>query len=149
MIMMILTATVAGAFAGAVILLFSHLAPFVGAGNFVRDIDDPHIFGREVTHREAHFLGILVHLVISAWFGGLYAALVFWGVLSGYDFGSILGWGVVMSFFLGGVVLPLEGHGIFGSREDPWFPVDLVLTNIGWSVIFWWILSLWRIVTHS
>lgn len=141
---MIITAVFAGALAGAILLLLSHLAPLFGAGNFIRDIDRPHIFGREVTHREAHFLGILVHMLISAWFGGLYAALVKIGIFSGYDALPILGWSVVMSVFVGGIVLPFEGHGLFGVKEDSWFPVDLFLTNIGWAVLFWWILSLWR-----
>ena len=146
---MILTSAVAGVLAGAIVLFLSHVAPIFGAGNFVKDIDDPHIFGKEVTHREAHFLGILVHLLVSAWFGGIYGWFVGLGIFGGYGLPSILGWGVVLSVFVGGVVLPLEGHGIFGVREDAWFPVDLFLANIVWSVLFWWILSLWRIVIPS
>lgn len=143
---MILTSAFVGVTSGAIMLFLSHLAPLFGAGNFVRDIDKPRIFGKEVLPREAHFLGILMHLLVSGWFGAMFAALVGWGIFSGYDLLSILGWGVVLSVFVGGVVLPLEGHGLFGVKEDAWFPVDLFLTHVGWSVIFWWMLNLWHIV---
>jgi len=142
---MILTAAFAGILAGAIVLLLSHLAPLVGGGNFVRDIDKPHVFGREVMHREAHLLGILLHVLVSGWFGAIFAWLVRVGIFQNFDFVSIIGWGVVLSVFVGGVVLPLEGHGVFGVKEDSWFPVDLFLTNIGWSILFWWILRLWLI----
>ncbi len=146
---MIFTATVAGVLAGAIVLFLSHVAPLFGAGNFVKDLDNPHIFGRKVTHREMHLLGILTHLLVSAWFGGIYGWLVVVGIFSGYGLFLILGWSVILTLFVGGVILPLDGHGLFGVREDAWFPVDLFLANIGWAILFWWILNLWRIVIPS
>lgn len=140
---LMLLALGAGASAGAIILFLSHVAAFLGAGNFVRDIDQPLYRGRDVTRREAHYLGILVHLVISTVAGGLFAVLEGFGLTGGFDFFSILVWSLIIVLVVGGIVLPLEGHGVFGMKEDAWFPIDLILAYIIWGVIFWWIMNLW------
>lgn len=134
---------VSGAIAGAIIILLSHLAPRLGAGNFVRDLDEPHIFGKKISHRESHLLGILVFLLVSMLFGGLYTYLVEQWLFLDYSFVSVLGWGFLMALFFGGIVMPLEGHGVFGVKEDAWYPVDLILANLIWAVIYWWIIQLW------
>ncbi len=140
---MLAIALAAGALSGAILLFLSHIAPRLGAGNFIRDLDQPHVFGRALSPREAHVLGALVHICISALFGLGYGILVQAQVFPGFEFFSLLGWSLVMSLFVGGIVLPLEGHGIFGVREDAWFPVDLILTNAFWAVLFWLILQWW------
>lgn len=139
---LILSAMGAGLCAGAVILFLSHIAPHFGAGNFVRDLDQPVLFGKHITKREAHFVGILVYLVLSLLFGGLFGFLVSLGILQ-IHFLSIIGWSVILALIYGGIVLPLEGHGLFGVKEDPWFPVDLFLSYLLWAVIFWWLMRLW------
>ncbi len=139
---MLLFALAAGAMSGVILLFFSHLAPAFGAGNFIRDLDQPHIFGQPVTRREAHLLGALVHVLVATLFGGIYAYLVMLHIFLGYELLSLLGWSLVLSLFVGGIVMPLEGHGLFGVKEDTWFPVDLVLTNAVWSLLFWWIMQM-------
>lgn len=133
----------AGAAAGGILLFLAHIAPRLGAGNFVRDIDRPELFGKEVTHREAHFVGIFTHLVMSAFAGGMFAFLVDQGVVTGFDLLPILVWGgVILSLAIGGIVMPLEGQGLFGIKHDAWFTVDLVITNIFWGFIYWWLIHL-------
>ncbi len=128
-------------------LFLSHLAPYFGAGNFVFDLDEPRVFGRKVSRREAHLLGVLVHLVLTGVFGGLYAYLVQNGVFADFSLLPLLGWSLFVTVFMGGIVMPLGGHGVFGVKEDAWFPVDLLLTNAGWAIVFWWILRLWPNIT--
>lgn len=140
---MLVPALIAGIMSGAVLLFLSHIAPAFGAGNFIRDVDEPRVFGRLISHREGHLLGILLHLALSGVFGGLYAYLVELHIFTSFGLLSLLGWSVIMSLFIGGVVLPLEGHGIFGVKEDAWFPVDLFLTNVIWSMLFWVLIGLW------
>lgn len=144
---MVLTGLAAGAISGAILLFLSHVAPAVGAGNFIRDTDRPHLFGKALSRREAHLLGILFHASLSTVFGGAYAYLVGLGLFADFGILSIMGWGLILSVFMGGVVLPLEGHGVFGVKEDAWFPVDLFLTNLGWAVLFWFIIRIWLPVT--
>ncbi len=133
----------AGAIAGAIMLFLAHLAPLFGAGNFVHDLDEPHLFRREISRREAHLVGVLVHVLMTAAFGGLYAYFVEAGIFPDFSLLPVLGWGFLVTLFMGGVVMPIEGHGAFGVREDAWFPVDLLLTHAGWAVVFWWIIRLW------
>lgn len=140
---MVILGLAAGVIAGAIMLFLAHIAPLVGAGNFVRDLDEPRLFGREISRREAHLVGVLVHLLMAAAFGGVYAFLAVFGVFPDFSLLPILGWGLLVTLFMGGVVMPIEGHGMFGVKEDAWFPVDLLLTHAGWAVLFWWILRLW------
>ncbi len=123
-------------------LFLSHLAPYFKAGNFVRDLDQPVLLGRKVTRREAHLVGIFVFLILSTVFGGLFGLLVQTGVAAGFQFLPIILWSLVLTLVYGGVILPLEGHGFFGLKEDAWFPVDLVITDFLWAILFWQIASL-------
>lgn len=127
---------------GVILLFLSHVAPRFGAGNFIRDLDEPRIFGKILTRREAHLLGALLQLFISMGSGVAFAYLVSRSVFPGFGLFSLLGWSVLMSLFIGGIILPLEGHGVFGVKEDAWFPVDLFLTNVVWSVLFWWMMKM-------
>ncbi|MFH1620980.1 MAG: hypothetical protein ABIB04_02750 [Patescibacteria group bacterium] len=140
---MIIAGLVSGAIAGAIIIFFSHVAPYFGVGNFVRDLDQPHVFNKKISRRESHLLGILVFSLVSCLFGGLYTYFVERSVFVDFSFISIAGWGFLMAIFFGGVVMPLEGHGIFGVKEDVWYPVDLVLANFIWAILYWWIIKLW------
>ncbi|MEK7116133.1 MAG: hypothetical protein AAB879_01930 [Patescibacteria group bacterium] len=139
---MILASAASGTFAGVVLFVFSHVAPMFGAGNFIRDLDKPRIFGAAVSRREAHVVGALTHILVSGASGAMFGFLVSLNIFQGFDLISLLGWSVVMTLAIGGVILPLEGHGVFGVKEDAWFPVDLFITNILWSVLFWWMIRI-------
>ena len=134
---------VAGIGAGAVLLFLSHIAPRFGAGNFVRDADRMRLFGRAYSHREAHLLGMMVHLILSFFFGIVFSFGVQSGIIDGYRLIPLAGYSLVLTIFMGGVILPLEGHGLFGTREDAWFPVDMLLTNIGWAVLYGLVMMVW------
>lgn len=140
---MLFSAFTSGVIAGAILAFLSHIAPLFGAKNFIRDLDQPRLFGRNVTRREAHFVGLFVHLMLSGLFALIYAGLVQYDILSGFQLLPLLGWSVVLYLFMGGIILPLEGHGLFGVKEDSWFPVDLFLTNAAWAILFWWMMQLW------
>lgn len=138
----IFSAMIAGISAGGIMLFLSHVAPYFKAGNFVRDLDQPVLFGRTITRREAHLVGIFVFLILSAVFGGLFGWLVETGLVAGFQFLPSVIWSVILTLVYGGIILPLEGHGFFGLKEDAWFPVDLVITNFLWAVLFWQIAGL-------
>ncbi|MCI0478995.1 hypothetical protein L0Y59_00415 [Candidatus Uhrbacteria bacterium] len=141
----VVVALLTGAAAGAVILLLSHLAPRVGAGAFVRDIDRPVLLGKSVSRRGSHVIGMAVYLALAAAFGACFAVFVEHGAVSGYDVLPIFVWGTAFACMNGLVVLPLEGHGLFGAKEDVWFPIDVVVTSLLWAVLFWWFVRLWSV----
>ena len=73
---MILASAASGTFAGVVLFVFSHVAPMFGAGNFIRDLDKPRIFGAAVSRREAHVVGALTHILVSGASGAMFGFLV-------------------------------------------------------------------------
>ncbi|MFH1973505.1 MAG: hypothetical protein ABIK13_02755 [Patescibacteria group bacterium] len=146
----VLLALVSGAISGAMLLALSHLAPTFGAGSMVRDIDRPVLLGRSVTRRASHVMGMAVYLALCAVFGAAFAVFVDLGVISGYGMIPIFAWGAVFACLHGLIILPLEGHGLFGMKEDAWFPIDLVVMSLLWAVVFWWLMQLWSgIVSFS
>lgn len=139
----LLAGAYAGGAAGVIMTLLSHVAPFFGAGNFIRDLDQPRVLTGEITRREAHVLGVLLHLVLSIVIGAVLAYGVERGWISGFDAGTMLGFVLLMSALVGGVVMPLEGQGFFGRRHDAWFAIDLVLTNFLWGSLYVMLVRLW------
>ncbi len=125
----------AGAIAGTVLLVLSHLAPKLGANVYVRDLDQVCILGHDCSHREAHAIGILLHLLLSLLFGALYALGMQEGFLALQPLTLAL-YALALTVFVGGVVMPLEGHGFFGVKEDTWFTADLLITNVLWVALF-------------
>jgi uncharacterized membrane protein YagU involved in acid resistance len=140
---------IAGAGAGGILLFLSHIAPRFGAGVFVHDTDQPRVFGHEISRREAHLVGIMLHMALSFLFGAFYVFCADYnvfpaeGLMVGYGALSLAVYAALMTLFMGGVVLPIEGHGLFGLREDSWFPVDLIITNILWAALFGIAVRLW------
>lgn len=145
----ILIGGIAGAGAGAVLLFLAHIAPRFGAGVFVHDTDQPHAFGRSISRREAHLLGMMLHLALSFLFGAFYVfcaqqnVFAFEGLWTAYGALSFFVYALLIVVFMGGVVLPLEGHGLFGLADDAWFPIDLFITNIFWVALFGIAVRLW------
>jgi hypothetical protein len=140
-----LIATLAGMAAGAIMAFLSHIAPRFGAGNFIQDTDKPHAFGRGISRREAHLIGVFIHLLLSGVFGFGFGFLVEYGQFTGYEYIPMLIWCVAISLFLGLVVMPIEGHGVFGRKHDAWFMVDALLTNFLWGHLFLVLMRLWLV----
>lgn len=132
----LLLGALGGVGAGAVLTLLSHLAPRIGAGQYVRDLDNVCILGHDCTRREAHLIGIVLHLGLSLLFGAAYAYGWQEGVVGGFTAVPLGIYALLLTVFMGGVVLPLEGNGFFGAKEDLWFPIDLVITNGLWALLF-------------
>jgi len=132
----------AGLAAGAILLLFSHIAPRFAAKNFIRELDPSTMFGRVLSRREAHLIGILIHLILSTLSGILFAVGVQWG-WAPFKILPILAWSIILLLFSGLIVMPLEGHGWFGLKHDAWFAVDALITNILWGVMYLVLIKLW------
>jgi hypothetical protein len=133
---MVVIAGIAGIIAGGIMIFLSHLAPYVHAGSFVKDVDVIRCFGRTCTRRESHIIGIMVHLALYLAAGLAYGALVAQGLASGFGPLPLVAYAVFITVFMGGVVMPLEGHGLFGWREDHWFAADLLIMNAVWVILF-------------
>lgn len=133
----------AGGIAGALLTLIAHVAPRFGAGNFIRDLDNPHIVGRRISQREAHFLGIFLHLCTSIVSGIIFAYGVERGWISGFHILPMVGFATIMLLGSALVLMPLEGHGFFGIKHDAWFVVDALITNLFWGGLYLLLIPLW------
>lgn len=147
---MVLFGAIAGIVAGGIMILLSHLAPRYGASpaggginEYVKDIDVIHCFGRKCSRRESHVIGITVHTILYMFFGLLYAVGVDQGIVSGFGIIPLFFYLLLMTVMLGGIIMPLEGHGIFGVREDKWFVIDLAILNFGWVILYGAFMSIW------
>lgn len=138
--MSIVVGAMAGGAAGAILLMVSHLAPRLGAKTIVRDLDQVCILGHDCSHREAHLIGILLHLLLSLVFGAVYAFGVLYGLVTLHPL-WLGAYALLLTLFVGLVVMPLEGHGLFGTKEDTWFTADLFITNALWVALFGIILA--------
>jgi hypothetical protein len=132
----IVLAGLSGFAAGSVMILISHLVLRTG-GAEVRDLDRLRLFGKTLTRRESHVAGIVIHAILYGAAGIGFGALAHFGILSANEAGSYGAYLLILTLVFGGVILPLEGHGLFGSREDAWFAVDLLISNAIWTILFW------------
>lgn len=142
----LLMGVIVGMSAGVVLAFLSHLAPALGAGNFIPDTDQPKLFGKKVTRREAHLVGLLVHIILSAVFGFVFALCVELEVFSRFSIGAMLWFVLGMTLFSGLIVMPIEGHGVFGRKHDAWFALDALITNLIWGALFLLLLHVWLLV---
>lgn len=133
-----------GALAGAVMIFLSHVAPWFAAGSWVKQSEDPKALGKEITHREAHLLGILVHLIVATISGAVFVLGVD-NSYFGFDFLPYLAFIAVMTVLVGVFVLPFEGHGLFGHKLDRWMGIDLVVTNTLWVLLYALFIHLWNL----
>lgn len=99
-------------------------------------LDVVRLRGRIFSKQESSILGVLLHIVFSLFFGVVFGVGMSFGIFS-LQISSMAVYFVAMSLVLGGIVLPIEGHGLFGWREDHWIPVDLLAMNVLWIFIFW------------
>ncbi len=136
----------AGLAAGGVMVFLSHVAPRLGAGNYIREVFEPVVLGRILSRREAQLVGVLFHLLLSLLFGIGFAFFVGQHWLSGFFVHSLFAWSVVMTLVIGLIIMPLEGHGWFGLKHDAWFMIDAFLTNLIWGFLFLGFVRLWTVV---
>ena len=124
-----------GIAAAAAVTALAHVAPRLGLQAFRSDVDAARFCGREFSRRESHVIGIFIHLVLYGCFGMFFGAMNAAGVVSVHA-APLVAYAIVLTAFIGGVIVPLEGHGLFGWHEDHWFVVDLLVMNAVWVLLF-------------
>ena len=125
-------------------IFLSHITPWLAAGSWVKQVEDPKALGKQITHREAHLLGVLAHLIVAIVSGAAFAYGVDTGTY-GFTFVPYLAFIAMMTVLVGVFVLPLEGHGLFGHKFDRWMGIDLVVTNSLWVLLYALFIHLWNL----
>jgi uncharacterized membrane protein YagU involved in acid resistance len=135
-----LLAGLVGIAASGFLMLCSVLLPKWFVSSAVHELDEVRFGSRVLSERESTILGVLLHFIFSFFFGAAFGTCLNAGILA-LNLLSMVIYGAIMVLILGGVVLPLEGHGWFGWKEDHWILVDLIAMNALWALMFWAILS--------
>jgi uncharacterized membrane protein YagU involved in acid resistance len=125
-----------GVVASGVLILFSYLIPRWFVSGAEHTLDMVRFGGRAFSKKESAMIGIFIHLVFSLFFGVIYGVGMNAGIFD-LSITMMFVYSLVMTLVLGGILLPLEGHGLFGWKEDHWIAVDLFTANILWVLIFW------------
>ena len=139
----ILIGALAGLAAGTVLAFFSHLAPYLRPGDAREQGSGPHLFGHALSQREAHLLGLLIQLALATAFGAAYGWFLQLGWVGSFGILPLLLWSFALAFTTGAIVMPLNGHGLFGHKRDVWFFVNLLITNGIWALLVAGFAALW------
>lgn len=131
---------VIGIATSVVLMLLSILIPQSFVSKAEHELDEVRFGSKAFSKRESTVVGMLLHAMLSFFFGVVYGACLNAGVLS-VDAVSLGIYFLVTAAILGGIILPLEGHGFFGWKEDHWISVDLLAMNALWILIFWALLA--------
>jgi len=105
-------------------------------------MDIHHWWGKKMTDGEIFVLAMLVHMLQSIIFGGLYPYLVHSGVISmipfdPYGLPSLVIYAVVYSLIIGLIVFPAIGFGIMARKEPGNTWEEFALAMILLTVLYW------------
>lgn len=101
-------------------------------------VDVRSVWGRAVPGRDVFPASVVLHLFFATAFGGVYAALVTYGIVPSYAFRHVLLYALAFFFFSGAILLPVVGLGLFGRKEGSWVWVELLLTHGLYAGGFWY-----------
>lgn len=128
-----------GIVASGVLVLLSAIVPRWFVSEAVHELEVFRFGSKALSKKSSRLVGVLVHFIFSMFFGILFGAGMTVGIFQ-LNLASMGIFSIIMTLILGGIILPLEGHGLFGWREDHWIPVDLFAMNVLWIFIFWIVL---------
>jgi hypothetical protein len=92
-------------------------------------IDVKTFWGKRLTRGEIFWFGLFIHLLIAALFGVLYEYLVLTSMVSPYTLGGLLAYAFCFYLFIGGVIFPIVGLGLFGRKEGKTVWYELLITH--------------------
>ena len=105
-----------GIVASGVLVLLSAIVPRWFVSEAVHELEVFRFGSKTLSKKGSRLVGILVHFIFSLFFGILFGA----GMTIGFfqlNLASMGTLSIIMTLILGGIILPLEGHGLFGWRE--------------------------------
>jgi hypothetical protein len=92
-------------------------------------VDVKTFWGKRLTRGEVFWFGLFIHLLIAALFGALYEYLVLNDIVRPFHLGNLLVYAFCFYLFIGGVVFPIVGLGLFGRKEGKTVWYELLITH--------------------
>jgi hypothetical protein len=105
-------------------------------GNIPLLVDVKTFWGHRLTRGEVFWFGLFVHLLMAALFGALYELIAVKSLVEPYALGGLMAYSTLYYVFVGGVIFPLVGAGLFGRKEGKtvWYELLAVHHLFGFFV---------------
>lgn len=108
-----------------------------GPRNIPLLIDVKTFWGHPLTRGEVFWFGFMIHLLMAALFGALYELIVVKSLVQPYQLGNLMIYASFFWLFVGGVIFPLVGLGLFGKNEGRWVWFELLVVHHLFALFVW------------
>lgn len=100
-------------------------------------VDIKSFWGRKLSNGEVFWLGLFIHLVLAALFGAMYELIVVKSLVDPYHINNLVIYATFFWLFVGGVVFPVVGLGLFGKKEGKWVWLELLVVQYLLAFFIW------------
>jgi hypothetical protein len=100
-------------------------------------IDVRTFWGHKLTRGEVFWFGLFIHLLMAALFGALYELIVVKSFVHPYELDNLAVYASFFWLFVGGVIFPIVGLGLFGKKEGKWVWFELLVVHHLFALFVW------------
>ena len=100
-------------------------------------IDVKTFWGHKLTRGEVFWFGLSIHLLMAALFGALYELIAVKSFVHPYELDNLAVYASLFWVFVGGVIFPVVGLGLFGKKEGKWVWFELLVVHHLFALFVW------------
>jgi hypothetical protein len=108
-----------------------------GPKNIPLLIDVKTFWGHKLTRGEVFWFGLFIHLLMAALFGALYELIVVKAFVRPYHLDNLFAYASCFYLFVGGVIFPVVGAGLFGRKEGKTVWYELLIVHHLFAFFVW------------
>lgn len=108
-----------------------------GPKNIPLLVDVKTFWGHRLTRGEVFWFGLFIHLLMAALFGALYELIAVKSLVKPYELDNLLLYSSLFYLFVGGVIFPLVGAGLFGRKEGKTVWYELLIVHHLFGLFVW------------
>lgn len=108
-----------------------------GPKNIPLLVDVKTFWGHKLTRGEAFWFGLFIHLLMAALFGALYELIVVNAFVRPYRLDNLMVYASCFYLFVGGVIFPIVGQGLFGRKEGKTVWYELLIVHHLFAFFVW------------
>ena len=113
-----------------------------GPKNIPLLVDVKTFWGRRLSRWEVFWFGLFIHLLMAALFGAMYELIVVKSLVDPYHWGNLAVYATFFWLFVGGVIFPIVGLGLFGKKEGKWVWFELLVVHHLFAFFIWLLIIL-------
>jgi len=100
-------------------------------------VDVKSFWGKKLSNGEVFWLGFAIHLLMAALFGALYELIAVKSFVRPYHIDNLMVYASFFWLFVGGVIFPIVGLGLFGKKEGKWVWLELLVVHHLFAIFVW------------